>query len=132
MKKECLYTLKKQYRDDLNIYGYRFGRGEKAACIVGSIRGNEVQQLYICSQLVKALKRLEEKGFLVCEKAGKTNSYRPLVVWEDYQSQESQSILRKLYAGSLKRFAAALYDGGALTGADVDELQAYLDTLKEG
>ena len=67
MKKECLYTLKKQYRDDLNIYGYRFGRGEKAACIVGSIRGNEVQQLYICSQLVKALKRLEEKGAIVEE-----------------------------------------------------------------
>ena len=84
------------------------------------------------SALHSYLKRLEEKGFLVCEKAGKTNSYRPWVVWEDYQSQESQSILRKLYAGSLKRFAAALYDGGALTGADVDELQAYLDTLKEG
>lgn len=65
MRKECLYTLKKQYRDDLNIYGYRFGQGERAACIVGSIRGNEVQQLYICSQLVKALKRLEENGAIV-------------------------------------------------------------------
>ena len=65
MKKECIYTLKNQYRDDLNIYGYRFGKGEKAACVVGSIRGNEVQQLYICSQLVKSLKRLEEKGAIV-------------------------------------------------------------------
>lgn len=65
MKKECIYTLKNLYRDDLNIYGYRFGKGEKAACIVGSIRGNEVQQLYICSQIVKALKRLEEKGAIV-------------------------------------------------------------------
>ncbi|MCI9162315.1 MAG: succinylglutamate desuccinylase [Lachnospiraceae bacterium] len=65
MRRECIYTLKKQYRDDLNIYGYRFGHGDKAACIVGSIRGNEVQQLYICSQLVKSLKRLEEKGAIV-------------------------------------------------------------------
>lgn len=65
MKKECIYTLKNLYRDDLNIYGYRFGKGEKAACIVGSIRGNEIQQLYICSQLVKTLKRLEEKGAIV-------------------------------------------------------------------
>lgn len=65
MKKECIYTLKNQYRDDLNIYGYRFGKGEKAACVVGAIRGNEVQQLYICSQLVKSLKRLEEKGAIV-------------------------------------------------------------------
>lgn len=65
MKKECVYTLKNSYRDDMNIYGYRFGKGEKAACIVGAMRGNEVQQLYICSQLVKALKTLEEKGAIV-------------------------------------------------------------------
>lgn len=83
------------------------------------------------SALHSYLKRLEDKGFLACEKVGKANSYRPLVEREEYQSQESQSILRKLYAGSLKRFAAALYDGGALTGADVEELQAYLNTLKE-
>ncbi|MDD3252150.1 MAG: succinylglutamate desuccinylase/aspartoacylase family protein [Lachnospiraceae bacterium] len=65
MRKEKIFTLKNNYRDDMNIYGYRFGRGDKAACIVGSIRGNEVQQLYICSQLVKALKELEEKGAIV-------------------------------------------------------------------
>lgn len=65
MKKECIYTLKNTYRDDMNIYGYRFGKGDKAACVVGAMRGNEVQQLYICSQLVKALKKLEEKGAIV-------------------------------------------------------------------
>lgn len=65
MRKERIYTLKNSYRDDLNIYGYHFGRGEKSACIVGAIRGNEVQQLYICSQLVKALTSLEAKGAIV-------------------------------------------------------------------
>lgn len=65
MKKENLFTLKNCYRDDMSIYGYRFGKGEKAACIVGAMRGNEVQQLYICSQIVKALKKLEEKGAIV-------------------------------------------------------------------
>jgi len=65
MKKECIYSLKNHYRDDMNVYGFRFGKGEKAACIVGAMRGNEVQQLYICSQLVKALKALEEKGAIV-------------------------------------------------------------------
>lgn len=83
------------------------------------------------SALHSYLKRLEEKGFLACEKAGKVNQYRPLVSQEEYRRQEGKTILSKLYAGSLKHFAAALYDGGALTGADVEELQAYLDTLKE-
>ncbi len=65
MKKEVIYSLKAPYRDELRVSGYRFGKGEKAACIVGSIRGNEVQQLYICSQLIKALGELEEKGAIV-------------------------------------------------------------------
>ncbi|MCD8223823.1 MAG: M14 family metallopeptidase [Clostridiales bacterium] len=65
MKKDCIYTLKNRYRDDMNIYGYRFGKGEKAACIVGAMRGNEVQQLYICSQLVRELRTLEAKGAIV-------------------------------------------------------------------
>ena len=40
-------------------------------------------------------------------------------------------MLDKLYAGSLKRFAAALYDGGTLSPEDVKELEDYLDTLKK-
>ena len=59
MRKEIIFTLENSYRDNMDVYGFHFGKGEKAACIVGAIRGNEVQQLYICSQLVKALKELE-------------------------------------------------------------------------
>lgn len=65
MKKEIIYTLPNFYRDNMDIYGYRFGKGDKAACIVGAIRGNEIQQLYICSQLVKKLKELEKNGAIV-------------------------------------------------------------------
>ena len=65
MKKEKLYTLSNLYRDDMDIYGYSFGKGQKAACIVGAIRGNEIQQLYICSQLVRKLKELEINGAIV-------------------------------------------------------------------
>ena len=84
------------------------------------------------SALHSYLKRLEEKGFLSCRKAGRTNWYTPLVSRESYQEQEGKSMLEKLYAGSLKRFAAALYDGGALNREDVEELRAYLDELERG
>ena len=63
------------------------------------------------SALHSYLKRLEEKGFLACEKRGKVNYYTPTVSQEEYQRSEGRSILRKLYGGSLSRFAAALYDG---------------------
>ena len=62
MRKEVLYTLKGLYREDFEIEGYRFGGGEKSACIVGAMRGNEMQQLYICSLLINALKELEAHG----------------------------------------------------------------------
>ena len=62
MKKEIIYSMKGPFREELKVKGYKFGEGEKAACIVGAIRGNEIQQLYVCSQLIKALKELENKG----------------------------------------------------------------------
>ena len=83
------------------------------------------------SALHSYLKRLEEKGYLACRKEGKTNRYTPLVEREAYRRQEGRTILGKLYEGSLKRFAAALHDGGALDQSEVEELRAYLDELEE-
>ncbi len=65
MRKELIFHMDNAYRDGLNIYGYHFGKGEKSACIVGALRGNEIQQMYICSQLVKELKLLEERKAIV-------------------------------------------------------------------
>ena len=82
------------------------------------------------SALHSYLKRLEDKGYLSCAKEGKVNRYAALVRREDYQSREGRTILGKLYQGSLKRFAAALYDGGALDKGEVEELRAYLEELE--
>lgn len=63
MRRELIFSMKNPYRDDFCVYGYHFGRGiEPAACIVGPMRGNEVQPLYTCSLLVKMLKELEAHG----------------------------------------------------------------------
>lgn len=62
MEKVTVFEMPSLYRDSMRITGYRFGEGEKTACIVGSMRGNEVQQLYCCSRIVRALSELEEEG----------------------------------------------------------------------
>lgn len=62
MKKKIVYELNALYRDNFRVTGYEFGEGEDSVCIVGNIRGNEIQQIYTCSQLVKRFKALEEKG----------------------------------------------------------------------
>lgn len=62
MKKKVIFELGSLYRDNMRVNGYEFGEGEKSACIVGSTRGNEVQQLFCCSLLVNRLKELEQLG----------------------------------------------------------------------
>ena len=62
MKIKTIYEIKALYRDNLRVTGYEFGKGKKSVCVVGSMRGNEVQQLYACSQLIKRLKVMEAEG----------------------------------------------------------------------
>lgn len=62
MKKKILFSLRSPYREQLEVIGYRFGSGKKAIAIVGAMRGNEVQQMYVCSRMVQALKKLESEG----------------------------------------------------------------------
>ena len=62
MEKKVVYELDSLYRDNFRITGLSFGKGEKSLCIVGNTRGNEYQQIFICSQMVKKLKELEKTG----------------------------------------------------------------------
>lgn len=62
MNKRVIYEMKGLYRDAFRVTGYEFGTGKKSVCIAGSSRGNEVQQMYCCSRLVKKMKQLEEEG----------------------------------------------------------------------
>ncbi|MDO5291785.1 MAG: M14 family metallopeptidase [bacterium] len=67
--KEIVYELNSLYRDNLRVTGYRFGGGEKTLCIIGTLRGNEIQQLYICSQLIRRLKEMQSRGLISKEKS---------------------------------------------------------------
>ncbi len=61
MIKESIYRFTSAYRGDFDISAYKFNKGEKSCCIVGALRGNEIQQLYVCSKLIKELKELEKQ-----------------------------------------------------------------------
>ena len=54
--------MKSPYRGTFNIQGYCFGEGEKTVAIIGAMRGDEIQQQYICSRLVAALTEVERRG----------------------------------------------------------------------
>ncbi|MCL2259892.1 MAG: M14 family metallopeptidase [Fibromonadales bacterium] len=69
MVKNIIYSIKSPYRQSMDIIGYKFGSGEPSCCIVGALRGNEIQQMAICAQLVDTLKHLEENGSIAENKS---------------------------------------------------------------
>ena len=64
------------------------------------------------------------------ESLGRALTASALVSEADYRRAESGAVLEKLYGGSLKAFAAALWDGGRLSGDDVRDLRSYLEELE--
>ncbi len=68
MNKEVIFTMNTAFRGEYRLHGYSYGKGEKAACIVGAMRGNEYQQLYICSLLAQKLSEIETQGDIVAGK----------------------------------------------------------------
>ncbi|MGM9540839.1 M14 family metallopeptidase [Anaerovibrio sp.] len=63
MEKKTIFTFSAlPYRQKIPVDGYYFGGQAKSLAIVGSTRGDEYQQIFVCGLLIQALKRLEEAG----------------------------------------------------------------------
>lgn len=77
--------------------------------------------------ILTLLTRLEKRGFLKKERDGKINYYSALVDKEPYLKEASQGFLNRMFKGSLKNFAAALYDGEELSAEDAAELMEFLE-----
>lgn len=64
MKREVLYSIRSPYREPMDVVGFRFGGSESTIAVVGAMRGNEVQQMYVCARLVKELEKLEKRRII--------------------------------------------------------------------
>lgn len=100
-----------------------------------------VQSTYVHQQLkrsrgwalpavITAMNRLIDKGFLACEKQGRSNWYRSLVSEQEYKAAEGRSVIDRLYGSSFTGMVATLYDGRAIGKKDLEELRQYLDELE--
>lgn len=65
MEQRVLFEINAMpYRQTIPVYGYFFGGNDKTVTIMGAMRGDEFQQMYICAMLVKKLKEMEQKGLI--------------------------------------------------------------------
>lgn len=67
MIRGTIYQMEIPHRDPLRIRGFEFGggHGEKSCAIIGSMRGDEVQQAFVCATLVSLLARIEQADMIV-------------------------------------------------------------------
>ena len=80
--------------------------------------------------ILTSLSRLVDKGFLSCQKRGKSNWYHPLDSEKDYKAAEGRGLIDRLYGGSFTGMVASLCDGRAIDEDDLAQLRRYLDTLE--
>ncbi|HOO28285.1 MAG TPA: M14 family metallopeptidase [Lachnospiraceae bacterium] len=69
MREEIIYELKSIYREPMHVRAFRFGSGKDSVCIMGATRGNEMQPLYICSRLIRALREEERRHHFVKDRS---------------------------------------------------------------
>ena len=102
------------------------GKPVSSAYIMEKLQG---EKDWAPTTVLNFLARLVERGFLKVEKQGRINIYSAIVEEKDYIEAESKSFLERLHKSSLKSFVAALYDGGALSREDAEDLKRYIDEL---
>ncbi len=70
------------------------------------------------------LTRLVQKGAVSCEKKGNLYYYSPVISAKEYKKLQTKSLIKTLYNGSIRDFAASLFEEGQLTEEDIRELKA--------
>ena len=84
------------------------------------------------STTITTLRRMEEKGLVHCEIAGKGKSYTPAVGQEEASITETKSFLNRVYRGSVGLMMSAMAQRQELSGEDIAELREILAKAEEG
>ena len=75
--------------------------------------------------VITLLSRLVEKGLLRTSKIGRRNEYTAIVSEEDYQAEQAQIFLNKLYEGSAKNLVSTLIQREMISVAEYEELKQF-------
>ena len=84
------------------------------------------------STTITTLRRMEDKGLVLCTQEGRTRRYAPAVPRDRAVRGETRSFLDKVYRGSVGLMVSALAEDKALSKAEIDELYEILRKAEEG
>ncbi len=83
------------------------------------------------STVTTLVRRLEQKGIIGYEAQGRTKTFHPVVSREEVVAQQSESLLKRAYHGSLGLFVSSMVRRNHLTREDIDELYEILHKAEE-
>lgn len=83
------------------------------------------------STIVTMVGRLEANGAVTYNEGGRARQYRPAVSRNQAALRETESLLRRVYRGSVGMMVNTLADSRGLTREDIDQLSAILEKAKE-
>ena len=84
------------------------------------------------STTITTLRRMEEKGLVRVEQAGRGKAYLPAVEREQAVTAETRSFLDRVYQGSVGLMMSAMARRQELSADEVAELRAILDQVDGG
>lgn len=82
------------------------------------------------STIVTMVSRLEAKGAVTYTEGGRARQYIPAVPRERAALEETESLLQRVYRGSVGMMVNTLADGRGLSDADIEELSAVLEKAR--
>lgn len=83
------------------------------------------------STLMTSLARLDDKGFISCDRSTGRNLYTSIISENEYKTGASKHFLEKLYNNSIQNMITALYSNREIKSSDIKELRKFLDKLEE-
>ena len=83
------------------------------------------------STVTTMVRRMEEKGLISHEEEGRTKRFYPAVAREAVAAAETDSLLSRVYHGSVNLLVSHLLERQRLSQADLDALYALLEEKKE-
>ena len=84
------------------------------------------------STTITVLHRMEAKGLVRCEQAGRGKAYVPLVERDQAAIAETRSFLDRVYQGSVGLMMSAMAKRQELSRDEVAELRSILERIGEG
>ena len=84
------------------------------------------------STVTTMVRRMEEKGLVGYEEAGRAKVFRALLAREDPAAAEADSLLERAFHGSVGLLVSSLVERSSLSPSDIDELYNILERAEDG